>query len=113
MWKTFLAETDKNCPKAVSIDHPCTWSLPAVTAKCLVLFGEGVINDAVAILLFKAIENVINSGGQNDSLGKDQIVKMIFEFIYLASSSLFLGIFFGLMASYMLKKVELNENPVK
>lgn len=36
-----------------------------------VLFGEGVINDAVAILLFKAIENVINSGGPNGSLEKD------------------------------------------
>jgi NhaP-type Na+/H+ or K+/H+ antiporter len=36
-----------------------------------VLFGEGVINDAVAILLFKAIENVMKSGSETGSFGKD------------------------------------------
>ena len=78
-----------------------------------VLFGEGVINDAVAILLFKAIENVMKSGSESGSFGKDQIVKMIFEFMYLSSSSLAMGVFFGLLASWMLKKVDMNDNPVK
>ena len=78
-----------------------------------VLFGEGVINDAVAILLFKAIENVINNGGPNGSLGREQIIKMVIEFLYLATSSLVLGIFFGLFCSYMLKVVRMDDNPVK
>lgn len=82
-----------------------------------VLFGEGVINDAVAILLFKAIEVVIKNGSTNDSssssIERDKLIQMLFEFIYLATSSLFMGILFGLFASYVLKVVEMNNNPVK
>ena len=38
---------------------------------------------------------------------------MLLTFIYLALSSLVLGVFFGLLASYILKKINMNENPIR
>ena len=79
-----------------------------------VLFGEGVVNDAVAILLFRAMSNLMQgSSGKVTKLSWGEFGIVGLEFIWLASISLILGITVGLMTAYILKKVDLDEEPTK
>ena len=79
-----------------------------------VLFGEGVVNDAVAILLFRAMWNLMQgSSGKATNLSWTEFGIVGLEFIWLASISLILGITFGLMCAFILKKVNLDDEPVK
>lgn len=43
----------------------------------------------------------------------EQILETLLTFVYLALSSLVMGICFGLSASFILKKINMNDNPVR
>ena len=77
-----------------------------------ILFGEGVVNDAVSILLFRAVEGMIakdmadessNSGYLVDSsafqMSLNDISFMMLNFLWLSLCSIFVGIFFGLLCA--------------
>jgi NhaP-type Na+/H+ or K+/H+ antiporter len=57
------------------------------------VFGEGIVNDAVAIILFNTVKK---------SLASYQIIG---SFLALSSGSLGIGILYGLIASILLKKM--------
>jgi NhaP-type Na+/H+ or K+/H+ antiporter len=92
-----------------------------------VLFGEGVVNDAVTILLYQAVDReikkadaVVNEGVVNNSaddkavtLGRKEISEMVLNFFSLSFESIIMGACVGLMASYVLKVFNLNYDPIK
>lgn len=66
-----------------------------------VLFGEGIINDAVAIILFRTIQglNIDETGGFTWKI----ILKMSFDFTYLFFFSVAFGAIAGFGLSYLFK----------
>lgn len=89
-----------------------------------ILFGEGVVNDAVSILIFKSVEQMIESGHEHASnpdiidtrgvqIGSKEIGKTILDFFILTLSSLGLGIAVGLISAFVFKQVKtLQHHPV-
>lgn len=62
------------------------------------VFGESVMNDAVAIVLYRVIEEF----GENDvTFGR--IAGALWQFTYIFAGSLFIGCFFGLIAAVIFK----------
>lgn len=94
-----------------------------------ILFGEGVVNDAVSILLFRAVERLmladINGSAAKRSpdsqeRGGFQIMSfsemsfMLMNFAMLSICSIFIGIAFGLGNAYLYKKLPaLEKNHVR
>lgn len=84
---------------------------PAEKPKLFSLvFGEGITNDAVSIILFNTVVNFSKESsdftpGSTMTIGK--------EFFTLGLKSIGAGIFFGLLCSYTLKRVRtLTKSPV-
>jgi len=88
-----------------------------------ILFGEGVVNDAVAILIFKSVEKMIETSHEENnkdiidtkgvSIGGKEILYTIKDFFILTSASLGLGIAVGLASAFLLKNVKsLHHYPV-
>jgi len=67
------------------------------------VFGEGVVNDATAVVLFNAIKN-LNIG----QLKGGVVLKVIADFLYLFATSTILGISIGLSTAYVLKALYLG-----
>ena len=80
-----------------------------------VLFGESVVNDAISILLFRAINNM-KSDDDDDSatFTWSSFFHLLWEFMGLAFISIFIGIGFGLLICLAFKYMKsLKKNPVK
>lgn len=88
-----------------------------------ILFGEGVVNDAVAILIFKSVEKMIESSQDEReedkidmygvNIGTKEILNTVFDFFVLTLSSLGLGIGIGLVSAFVFKHVKsLQHHPV-
>jgi len=69
------------------------------------VFGEGVVNDATAVVLFNAIKNLNIS-----QLKGGVVLKVIADFLYLFATSTILGISIGLSTSYVLKALYLGRH---
>jgi NhaP-type Na+/H+ or K+/H+ antiporter len=67
-----------------------------------VVFGEGIVNDAVSIILFNAVLNFAKSGEPFNSKAAGMIS---LEFCYLFFMSLIIGLFFGLLGSLLFKHI--------
>jgi NhaP-type Na+/H+ or K+/H+ antiporter len=65
-----------------------------------IVFGEGIMNDAVSIILFNTVHKYTSS---NSVVDVHTPGKIIFSFIGLAINSLFIGTLFGLLSAYVLK----------
>lgn len=81
-----------------------------------ILFGEGVVNDAVAILLFHAVEELIirekqeipdfkynRKSDQGLNLTTNDMLIMLGHFLVLSVFSIMIGVLFGLLNSYVFK----------
>jgi NhaP-type Na+/H+ or K+/H+ antiporter len=81
-----------------------------------IVFGEGVVNDGVVIILFNTINMFFNAeheAHEEDSLTFGDAGAIIVDFISLGISSLIFGIFCGFLTAYMLKRWRsLTVNPV-
>ncbi|KAK7348197.1 hypothetical protein VNO80_22747 [Phaseolus coccineus] len=64
------------------------------------VFGEGVVNDATSVVLFKAIQNFDLS-----HIDLSTALQLIGNFLYLFIASTVLGIFAGLLSAYIIKKL--------
>lgn len=64
------------------------------------VFGEGITNDAVSIILFQAIDELDES---NQEFTFVTFLSILGNFVELTIVSLVIGLFFGLLASYLLK----------
>ncbi|KAG2605768.1 hypothetical protein PVAP13_4NG220400 [Panicum virgatum] len=69
------------------------------------VFGEGVVNDATAVVLFNAIKN-LNIG----QLKGGVVLKVRADFLYLFATSTILGISIGLSTAYVLKALYLGRH---
>ncbi|CAL5043047.1 unnamed protein product [Urochloa decumbens] len=69
------------------------------------VFGEGVVNDATAVVLFNAIKNLNIS-----QLKGGAVLKVISDFLYLFATSTILGISIGLSTAYVLKALYLGRH---
>ena len=71
-----------------------------------ILFGEGVVNDAVAILIYQAMEKIIEenekSGDKFTITGSD-IGVAVGNFLYLSIVSVLIGVAFGVLTAVVLK----------
>ena len=70
-------------------------------------FGEGITNDAVAIILFNSITNYDseNIEREGDGFTAGSILDISLDFFFLGLRSILVGFLFAVLASLMLKKV--------
>lgn len=73
------------------------------------VFGESVLNDAVAIVLFKTFRKYY-SPDDPDLEGGD-VPKAMFAFCYISIGSIVVGVLLGLMASFIYKHTQLYAYP--
>jgi len=72
------------------------------------VFGESIVNDAVAIVLFKTFEGFKHSV---DSSTEYLVLIGFIQFLYVSIGSVFLGIVMGLIASLFFKHVAVRKYP--
>lgn len=83
-----------------------------------ILFGEGVVNDAVAILIYKAVEGMIDANDDSASVEEIEItIGIVFEtavnFLLVAVVSVLIGLIIGLISALISKKFpSFKEHPV-
>lgn len=74
------------------------------------VFGEGIVNDAVSIILFNTVMKFTQ---ENKEVNASSISLIGVDFLSLGFSSLGMGVIFGLAASYLMKIARsLTKNPV-
>ena len=74
------------------------------------VFGEGIINDAVSIILFNTVMQFTK---KSTEFTPHSVVVIAKDFLYLGFMSLLCGLFFALFCSYLLKRVRsLTKTPV-
>jgi NhaP-type Na+/H+ or K+/H+ antiporter len=75
-----------------------------------VVFGEGITNDAVSIILFTTVYRFVNGEAKVDGAAAWTITK---DFTVLGFNSLMIGIVFAILSAYILKKFRVfSKNPV-
>ena len=74
-----------------------------------VVFGESVLNDAIAIVLFKTFHKYYNPDGPN--LSEAEIPAALAAFIVVSLLSILVGVVLGLAASFMYKHTNMAEYP--
>lgn len=74
------------------------------TSVYSILLGEGLMNDAVSVIIFKAVTLMAPT---KDSIMLNWTVlgSLVWKLIYISFSSLFTGIFFGFIHAFCLKKL--------
>ncbi len=86
-----------------------------------ILFGEGVVNDAAAILIYQAVVEMIqsNQGGASSSkqdlpISAKLIGLTVWNFLYISFLSILLGVAFGLISAAVSKFfTSFKESPAK
>jgi NhaP-type Na+/H+ or K+/H+ antiporter len=74
---------------------------PALQA---IIYGSSALDDAVAIVMFKAFQKYIHDG----SLGSDTIVAIIFYLIICVLASFIIGVLFGGFAAWCIKSTNIR-----
>jgi len=75
-----------------------------------IVFGEGIINDAVSIILFNT---VLKYTKKNSEITWGTPLTILSDFLKLGFNSLFIGLIFALLSSYVLKRFRVfSKNPV-
>lgn len=73
------------------------------------VFGESVLNDAIAIVLFKTFHKYYDP--EAPDLGKDQIPSALLAFLSMTFLSILVGVALGLVSSFIYKHSHLDEFP--
>lgn len=73
------------------------------------VFGESVLNDAVAISLFKVFAKYYKPTGPD--LSQSEIPSALGSFLFVSVCSVFVGVGLGLAASYLYKHTSLSDYP--
>jgi len=68
-----------------------------------IIFGEGIVNDAVAIILFNTVSKY--TGSNVEEFTASTPFKIIGDFLLLGVASLAIGLVYGLIGSYILKRM--------
>jgi sodium/hydrogen exchanger 8 len=72
------------------------------------VFGESVLNDAVAIVLFKTFHKYYNQEVTSDG---SVIPAALFSFFTMTDLSILVGVLLGLLVSYIYKQTDVSEFP--
>lgn len=67
------------------------------------VFGEGIVNDAVAIILFNTVSMFV--GEHTETFTAATPFKILGNFLLLGVASLGIGLVFGLIGSYIFKRM--------
>ncbi|KAL4437948.1 hypothetical protein ABPG74_001119 [Tetrahymena malaccensis] len=77
-----------------------------------VLFGEGIINDAISIVIFRSVKNFIIEANSNFNVGT--VFLILLDFFKLLILSVIMGVTIGLLISYFFKKYQsFNNYPLR
>ena len=69
-----------------------------------VILGEGLFNDAVAVILYQAMKELAESPNRKDKFySSDFFPNVMLNFLKLCSVSILIGLVFGFIASYLTK----------
>ncbi|CAI7784750.1 unnamed protein product [Closterium sp. NIES-54] len=66
------------------------------------VFGEGVVNDATSIVLFRAVQQLALSPTTH-ALSLATLLNVLSDFLYLFTASTMLGVALGLLSAYVMK----------
>ena len=78
-----------------------------------IVFGEGITNDAVSIILFNTVMKYVGDPDNTTEVTWKTPFAIIGEFMGLAFNSLLIGLVFALLSSYLLKSFrEFSKNPI-
>ena len=78
-----------------------------------ILFGEGIMNDAVSILIFRSVKNYVLKE-DFEQFGVQTAFIIGLDFVYLLVMSLIIGILFGLAITILFKKFSsFKEFPIR
>ncbi|CAI5537073.1 unnamed protein product [Closterium sp. Naga37s-1] len=66
------------------------------------VFGEGVVNDATSIVLFRAVQQLALSPAAH-ALSLATLLNVLSDFLYLFTASTMLGVALGLLSAYVMK----------
>ena len=72
------------------------------------VFGESVLNDAVAIVLFRTFYNYYEEG---EELDQSKIPVALVEFLGVSLGSVFIGVITGLICSYIFRHTRIRDYP--
>ena len=83
-----------------------------------ILFGEGIVNDAVSILIFETIQKVFGKKPSREeeaaSISGSDIGFALLHFIYLSVASIAIGIGFGMISAVITNKlVNFKKHPAR
>ena len=72
------------------------------------VFGESVLNDAIAITMFKTFFQFYNPESTTEN---ESYISMILSFMFVSGCSILVGVGLGLGASWLFKHTELKRYP--
>lgn len=80
-----------------------------------VIFGEGIVNDAVALILFQTVSGLKYSIDHSEYISPIKLpFAILLQFIILGLGSISIGLVLGLIASYLFKSSRfLTVSPIK
>lgn len=76
-----------------------------------VIFGESILNDAIAIVLFETAQRYGPSGGAGDSLTALKLFEAIGVFLLVFFGSLLIGVAVGILTALGLKYTHVRREP--
>ena len=72
-----------------------------------IVYGEGVFNDIVSIILFGVVQKQFPAGKTPPPFAWYSIIPIMLDFVILGVKSVFIGLFFGMLSSILFKKYRL------
>lgn len=69
-----------------------------------IMFGEGLMNDAVSVIIFKAV-TIVAPSGQSIMINASILFELLLNFTYISVCSLLVGLFFGFLHAYTLRRL--------
>jgi solute carrier family 9 (sodium/hydrogen exchanger), member 8 len=76
------------------------------------VFGESVLNDAVAIVLFRTIQGFLpTTKGEVQEFNFTTVLSVLGRFLYISLGSIIIGVLIGLLCSFIFKNTHIKKYP--
>ena len=77
-----------------------------------ILFGEGIFNDAISIVLFRSVQKILSQVDSFKEIDSSIAIKLFLDFSYLLIMSVLIGMGVGIISSLLFKKFD-KIDPIK
>ena len=67
------------------------------------IYGESILNDAVAIVFFAVFKQISESGAGNDVVGAGNLVAVTVQLVWMSLGSVLCGVMWGVLVSFLFK----------